>query len=46
LLVHERRSVVDVVPTSAQCRLCRPGGYADLDEDRLLSGGARAMMSA
>ena len=21
-------------------RLCRPGGYADLDEDRLLSGGA------
>ena len=35
-------AVVDVVPTSAQRRLCRPGGYADLDEDRLLSGGARA----
>ena len=33
-------------PAADLRRLCRPGGYADLDEDRLLSGGARPMMSA
>ena len=30
------------VPERDLRRLCRPGGYADLDEDRLLSGGDRA----
>src|SRR5258707_15684557 len=37
----EGRLVVEVVPTSAQRRLCRCPGYADSGGELLVSGGAR-----
>ena len=40
--INESTSVVSLAPTSAQCRLCRPLGYADLVGDRPAGQGFRA----
>ena len=42
----ERRAVVDIAPTSAQRRLCRPADYADLAAKPLLSQGGGLKTSA
>jgi hypothetical protein len=44
--VDERAAVIDVVPTSAQRRLCRPGDYADLGVNFLFGGAGAAEVSA
>jgi hypothetical protein len=39
-------SVIGIVPTSAQCRLCRAADYADLGVTVLLTGVSERKISA